>query len=82
MTRIIRTIILGAFLLPCFLVGSENAPSEAQKKQCEADAQRYRAMVTALGGKFADSDHAHDQKKTEPQPSQSSKKLLDQPSKL
>ncbi len=82
MTRIIRTITLGIFLLPCFLVGSENAPTEAQKKQWAADAERYKATVMALGGKFADSDHAHDPKKTEPQPSQSPKKILNRPAKL
>ncbi len=74
MKHIIYTLSLGLSLLPCFLSASENILTEAQKKECEANAKRYRALVTALGGKFADSDHAQDHKKTEPQTSQSPKK--------
>ena len=82
MKHILHTITLGLSLLPCFLVASQHEPTEEQKKEWAANAERYKAMVTALGGKFADSDHANDHKKTEPQPSPSLKKIIDQPAKL
>jgi hypothetical protein len=68
-------IILSLSSVPCFLMGAqkEKEPTEEQKQQWAKDAEAYRRMTQALGGKMLSSDE-------EPKPS--SVKTIDKQSKL
>lgn len=52
MKNIICTIAFGLFLFPCFLIGAEKEPSEAEKKQREENAARFAQIAASFGGKM------------------------------